>query len=111
AIAGGGLAGLLAMLSVGKDPIWSAEAIVLAAVAAGLLAYQRKAEHWAVLTAVLTVLASTILVWHLAEANPHRLLWTLQVDLAVLGVLSLVWLSVHRFITQPFVDLTQLRLL
>ena len=91
-----------------QHPVWSAEAIALAALACGLLAYQRKAELWLSLAAPLVMLTSTILVLHFDRDNPNLWLLAIQANLAALGTLALVRLGLHRFLTMEGAEVAHL---
>src|SRR5262249_38772483 len=108
----GGLATLLgaSTLWTGHEPIWSAEAIALAAAACTLLAYQRKTEIWMSLATVLSMLASTIFVLHFNQGQPVADVALLagHVNLLVLGVFSLARIALHRFLAPPSVELSRL---
>ena len=90
---------------------WSANSIVLAAVACALLAYQRKTEVWTAFASALAVVASTIFVVHFCKDERDLWLSTIQIDAAVLGAMSILRLGLHRFLAIETEDLRQLRLL
>ncbi len=89
-----------AALVSGLERIWSAEAVILAAAACGLLAYQRKTDIWASMASLILMPASTLLVVHFFDgANPELWLRVIQVDLAVLGGAALARLALHRYLS------------
>lgn len=95
----------------GQDRIWSANAILLAGVGFGLLAYRRKSEMWFTFATVLAVLASLLITIHLDTNNPHLGLRLVQVSLAIVGFTSLLRLAGHPFITPENVEERHLLLL
>lgn len=93
------------------DAVWSADAIVLAALACGLLAYQRRTEIWPSLASLLLMPAATILVLHFGRDDADLFLLTIHVNVAVLGAASLARLGLHRFVSREGSSPAQLRTL
>jgi hypothetical protein len=110
-LAGAVLAVGLGAASMVSQPIWAAQSIALAALACGLLAFQRKTEVWTTLATPLLMLAATILVLHVGKDDDHVLMRTLHINLAVLGGASLAWLGLHRFLAPAGVELERRPLL
>jgi hypothetical protein len=92
-----------------EQAVWSAGAIILAGLAYGLLAYQRKTEIWATLASSTMVLASAMLVRELDRENPYRWLHTVKVGLAVLGGMSLLRVALRPSITPANSIMVELR--
>jgi hypothetical protein len=114
AMIGAGLAvwlGCGTFVNAMREPIWSANSILLAAASCALAAYQRKTEIWAVLASALAVLASTIYTIHFFRHDPDLWLYVMQIAVAVLGAMSLLRLGFHQFLATEIVELRHLQFL
>ena len=101
------LLGASSLFGVEKQ-IWSANSILLAAVAFAFLAYRRKAEACSPIATLFVMLAGVLITTHFDRQNPFLALRLVQVCLAVVGVTALVRLAAHRFIAKDDVEVRHL---